>query len=150
MGGRRGSTTAIRLGGKDDVTDSHLAWSSESSSYVPSPVVHEGHLYWVSDRGIAYCLKADNGEMIYQERLASNSGFGGGRGFYASVVLANKKLYAVSRSAGVFVLTAAPQFKQLGQNRLENDNSQFHGSPAISRGQIFLRSNIRLYCIETN
>jgi len=150
MGGRRGSTTAIRLGGKDDVTDSHLAWSSEASSYVPSPVVHEGHLYWVSDRGIAYCLKASNGEMIYQERLASNSGFGGGRGFYASVVLANKKLYAVSRSAGVFVLAAAPQFKQLGQNRLKNDNSQFNGSPAISRGQIFLRSNIRLYCIETN
>jgi outer membrane protein assembly factor BamB len=150
MGGRRGSTTAIRMGGTDDVTESHLAWSSEASSYVPSPIVHEGHLYWVSDRGIAHCLKADSGEIVYQERLASNSGFGGGRGFYASVVLADNKLYAVSRSAGVFVLAASPQFKQLGQNRLENDNSQFHGSPAISRGQIFLRSNTRLYCIESN
>ncbi|MEE2685236.1 MAG: PQQ-binding-like beta-propeller repeat protein [Planctomycetota bacterium] len=150
MGGRSGSTTAIRLGGKDDVTDSHLAWSSKESSYVPSPVAHDGHLYWVSDRGIAYCLKAENGEMIYQKRLAGNRGSRGGRDFYASVALANKKLYAVSRSAGVFVLAAAPQFKQLGQNRMENDHSQFNGSPAISRGQIFLRSNTRLYCIETN
>ncbi|MFP6648754.1 MAG: PQQ-binding-like beta-propeller repeat protein, partial [Pirellulaceae bacterium] len=76
MGGRRGSTAAIRLGGTDDVTNSHLSWSSEASSYVPSPIVHEGYLYWVSDRGIAHCLKADSGEIIYQQRLSSSGGFG--------------------------------------------------------------------------
>ena len=149
MGGRRGSTAAIRLGGTDDVTNSHLSWSSEASSYVPSPIVHEGYLYWVSDRGIAHCLKADSGEIIYQQRLTSNSSLGGGRAFYASVVLANNKLYSVSRNAGVFVLAAGPRFRQIGQNKLDNDESQFNASPAISRGQIFLRSDKRLYCIES-
>tara|TARA_Y100000758_G_scaffold231187_1_gene168019 strand:- start:426 stop:1724 length:1299 start_codon:yes stop_codon:yes gene_type:complete len=149
MGGRRGSTAAIRLGGTDDVTNSHLSWSSEASSYVPSPIVHEGYLYWVSDRGIAHCLKADSGEIIYQQRLSSSGGFGGGRGFYASVVLADDKLYSVSRSAGVFVLATGPRFRQIGQNKLENDESQFNASPAISRGQIFLRSDKQLYCIES-
>jgi outer membrane protein assembly factor BamB len=149
MGGRRGSTAAIRLGGTDDVTNSHLSWSSEASSYVPSPIVHEGYLYWVSDRGIAHCLKADSGEIIYQQRLSSSGGFGGGRAFYASVVLADDKLYSVSRSAGVFVLATGPRFRQIGQNKLDNDESQFNASPAISRGQIFLRSDKRLYCIES-
>ena len=148
MGGRQGSTVALRAGGRDDVTNSHLAWSSQASSYVPSPVVHEGHLYWVSDRGIAHCLKVDSGEIVYQERLVSEGGFGGGRPFYASIVLADNKLYVVSRVAGVFVLAAGPKFKQLGQNQLDNDESQFNASPAISRGQIFLRSDTRLYCIE--
>ena len=149
MGGRRGSTAAIRLGGTDDVTNSHLSWSSEASSYVPSPIVHEGYLYWVSDRGIAHCLKADSGEIIYQQRLSSSGGFGGGRAFYASVVLADDKLYSVSRSAGVFVLATGPRFRQIGQNKLDNDESQFNASPAISRGQIFLRSDKQLYCIES-
>jgi outer membrane protein assembly factor BamB len=149
MGGRRGSTAAIRLGGTDDVTNSHLSWSSEASSYVPSPIVHKGYLYWVSDRGIAHCLKADSGEIIYQQRLSSSGGFGGGRAFYASVVLADDKLYSVSRSAGVFVLATGPRFRQIGQNKLDNDESQFNASPAISRGQIFLRSDKRLYCIES-
>jgi outer membrane protein assembly factor BamB len=149
MGGRRGSTAAIRLGGTDDVTNSHLSWSSEASSYVPSPIVHEGYLYWVSDRGIAHCLKADSGEIIYQQRLSSSGGFGGGRAFYASVVLADDKLYSVSRSAGVFVLATGPRFRQIGQNKLDNDESQFNASPAISRGQIFLRSDKWLYCIES-
>jgi len=149
MGGRRGSTVAIRLGGTDDVTNSHLSWSSEASSYVPSPIVHEGYLYWVSDRGIAHCLKADSGEIIYQQRLSSSGGFGGGRAFYASVVLADDKLYSVSRSAGVFVLATGPRFRQIGQNKLDNDESQFNASPAISRGQIFLRSDKWLYCIES-
>jgi hypothetical protein len=63
-------------------------------------------------------------------------------------VLADNKLYVVSRVAGVFVLAAGPKFKQLGQNQLDNDESQFNASPAISRGQIFLRSDTRLYCIE--
>ncbi|MEE2989845.1 MAG: PQQ-binding-like beta-propeller repeat protein [Planctomycetota bacterium] len=149
MGGRRGSTAAIRLGGMDDVTNSHLSWSSKASSYVPSPIVHEGYLYWVSDRGIAHCLKADSGKITYQQRLSSSGGFGGGRAFYASVVLADDKLYSVSRSAGVFVLATGPRFKQIGQNKLDNDESQFNASPAISRGQIFLRSDKQLYCIES-
>jgi len=146
MGGRRGTTLAIRAGGKDDVSESHIAWTSQKSSYVPSPILHDGHLYWVSDRGIAHCARVDNGQLIYQKRLQLPKG-DGGRGFYASLAMADGKLIAVSRHTGVFVLAASPQFKQLAHNQFANDDSQFNASPAVVDGQIFLRSDRSLYCI---
>jgi len=138
---------AIRTGGKDNVTQTHVLWSSPESSYVPSPVILNGHLYWVSDLGLACCMNAKSGKLVYRERLSAR---GGGKPFYASVVLANGKLYAVSRTSGTFVLDAKPQFKQLAQNQLESDTSDFNASPAVSNGQIFLRSNKFLYCIEAD
>jgi hypothetical protein len=69
IGGRRGGCIAVRCGGKGNVTASHVLWKSRHSSYVPSPVQHNGHLYWVNDRGVAYCVNAKKGELVYQKRL---------------------------------------------------------------------------------
>jgi len=146
-GFRTKGSIAIRTGGKDDVTQSHVLWSSPESSYVPSPVIYNDYLYWVNDMGIAYCMEAKTGNVVYRERLSAR---GGGKPFYASVVLAGERLYAVSRTSGTFVLAAKPQFEQLAHNTLESDTSNFNPSPAISNGQIFLRSNRLLYCIEAN
>jgi outer membrane protein assembly factor BamB len=135
---------AIRLGGSDDVTDTHIVWTSRDASYVPSPVVHGGHLYWVSDRGRAYCADAQTGKVIYNEKLPAR---GGSKPFYASAVLADGKLYVVSRTSGTFVLAPKPQFEQVAHNILASDDSDFNASPAISNGRIFLRSNRALYCV---
>ena len=139
IGGRGGGRTAIRLGGKNDVTDSHVLWSQTGGSYVPSPVFHEGNLYWVNDRGIATCVDAKTGEEVGRKRL-------GGR-FYASVVLVGDKLYAVSRFDGTYVLKATPEFEEIALNKL-SDESDFSGSPAVSDGQLFIRSEEYLYCIS--
>jgi outer membrane protein assembly factor BamB len=42
----RGEALAIRGGGRGDVTDSHVLWRVKGSSLVPSPVYHDGRLYW--------------------------------------------------------------------------------------------------------
>jgi hypothetical protein len=149
MGGYpRTGTVAVRAGGKDDVTDTHLLWTSRDSSYVPSPVLHDGDLYWVNDQAYAFCVDAKTGERRYRERLSRGaSGWGRGKPFYASVVLAGERLYAVSRRGGTFVLAARPEFEQLAHNRLASDQSDFNASPAISDGQLFLRSNRYLYCL---
>lgn len=152
-GYRNTGSVAIRAGGKDNVTDTHVLWSSKDASYVPSPVIHKGKLYWVSDQGIALCADAKTGETIYRERLSRTGGSGGRRGgkpFYASVVLAGDKLICVSRKGGTFVLAAKPEFEQLAHNRFASDHTDFNASPAISDGQIFLRSNRCLYCIESS
>ncbi len=138
-------SVAIRGGGKEDVTETNILWTSRDSSYVPSPVEHNGRLYWISDRGMAYCMEADTGKVIYRGKLDAR----GSKSFYASVVLADGKLYAVSRKSGTFVLAAKPEFEQLAHNQFTSDDSDFNGSPAISNGQIFLRSNKYLYCIES-
>ena len=152
LGGRSSQSIAIRAGGKDDVTKTHVVWTSRNGSYVPSPVLHQEHLYWVNDRGQAFCANAKTGELVYQERLDLSGGNGGGgfggRPVYASVVLAGNKLFAVTRTGGTFVLAADPQFKQIAHNKLASDESDFNASPAISNGQIFLRSNQFLYCLE--
>jgi len=148
-GYRNTSSVAIRVGGKGDVTDTHTLWSSRDSSYVPSPVIHEGKLYWVSDQGIAFCADAENGKTIYRERLSRTGGSGrGGKPFYASVVLAGDKLICVSRRVGTYVLAAKAEFEQLAHNEFASDESDFNASPAISDGQLFLRSNRYLYCVE--
>jgi outer membrane protein assembly factor BamB len=140
---------AVRTGGKGDVTKTHVVWSGSISTYVPTPVLHEGRLYFVSDSGFATCLDAKTGAMIYKERLPGASATGrGGKPFYSSPVFANGALYAVSRQNGTFVLDAKPEFKVVGQNKLTGDDSQFNATPAIADGQLFLRSNRALYCIE--
>jgi len=50
MGGRRSMTVAIRSGGRGDVSATHKLWQADVGANVSSPVVHDGHLYWVSDR----------------------------------------------------------------------------------------------------
>ncbi|MCX6890570.1 MAG: PQQ-binding-like beta-propeller repeat protein [Verrucomicrobia bacterium] len=142
----RQGTIAVRAGGKGDVTQTNVLWSSQSASYVPSPVVYHGHLYVVSDQGSALCLEANTGKLVYKERLP---GVSGGKPFYASVVLADGHLYATSRRSGTFVMQADPAFALLAQNKLAGDDTDFNGTPAIAGRQIFLRSNRFVYCIES-
>jgi outer membrane protein assembly factor BamB len=134
---------AIKADGKGDIT-SNIAWKKRDASYVATPVLHEGHLYWINDKGIAFCMNAETGETVYKERLVG----GGGRPVYASPVLCNGKLFVPSRWEGVYVIDAKPEFKLLAQNKFEGDDSDFNGSPAISGKQMFLRSDKALYCIE--
>ncbi|MEK0450829.1 MAG: hypothetical protein RL088_3097 [Verrucomicrobiota bacterium] len=140
---------AVKAGGKGDVTESAVVWSSQNASYVPSPVISDGHLYVANDQGFALCLNAKDGSLVYKERLPGASATGrGGKPFYASAVIANGLVYAVSRQNGTFVFDAKPTFKLVAHNKLAADSSQFNGTPAIVDGQIFLRSDRAIYCIE--
>ena len=144
IGGRGGGSLALQVGGKGDIT-SKIQWTSRNSSYVPSPVLLNGHLYWVDDRGVAHCVDAKNGDLAYRERLGGG-GFNS-RPFYASVVAAGGKLYAVSRRNGTYVLEAKPEFNQVSVNTISGDDTDFNATPAISNGQLFIRSDKALYCI---
>ena len=143
---RQGSA-AVRAGGKDDVTKTHVLWSSQNASYVPTPVVLGGYLFVVSDQGFAMCFEPKTGNLVFKERLPGASS-GGGKPFYASPVHANGQLYAVSRRNGTFVFEAKPEFKLVAHNQLTDDDSDFNATPAVVDRQLFLRSNRTLYCIE--
>jgi len=142
-GGRRPQTVAIRAGGRGDVTETHLLWESRAASKVPSPLVYDGHLYWINQRGIAACVKADTGEAVYEERLAIS---GSGDKVYASLVYADGKLYGVTREDGTVVLAVGPELKELARNRLD-DPSIFNATPVVTGGRLLLRSDRYLYCI---
>ena len=66
----------------------------------------------------------------------------------ALALLANERLYAVSRRSSTFVLPATRPFALVAQNQLAGDDSDFNGTPAIVGHQLFLGSNRFPYCID--
>jgi len=139
-GGRSSSTLAVRAGGRGDVTETHLLWRLNKGCKVPSPLVHDGLLYWVSNLDTAACIEADTGEIVYHQRLAERGAF------YGSAVMAEGRIYAVSKMRGTVVLAAGREYKELARNKLD-DESLFNATPVITNGQLLLRSDRFLYCI---
>ncbi|MEQ8786721.1 MAG: PQQ-binding-like beta-propeller repeat protein [Pirellulaceae bacterium] len=215
VGGQSGGSIAVRTGGKDDVTESHVVWTGRDRGRIGTPVYHDGRLYFVSSK-VVNCLDAKTGDRIYQSRLTSagestadarddadsaddndpprgrggfgggsgpggpggrggfsgrggfgggrggfggggfgGGGFGGGGGFagrggqdYSSPVIADGKLYYVARSGDMHVVALGSQFKQLATNRFSSDDGEFNATPAISNGELFIRSSKYLYCVS--
>lgn len=132
---------AIRAGGRGDVTESHVVWTTRKGSNVSSPIYYKGHIYFAHEStGVAFCLDAKSGEIVYQERLPRSGGV------YASPVIGDGKLFYLSRRGGILVLAAKPEFELLAQNQME-DQRDVNASPAISNHRLFLRMNRYLYCI---
>jgi outer membrane protein assembly factor BamB len=133
---------AVRAGGRGDVTASHTVWQKKRyGSVVSSAVFHDGLVYWATD-GTATCVRAKDGSEVYRSRLNPSSG-----NLYASPVVADGKIYYVSRNAGTYVVEAGQKFKLLAHNTLNPDNSVFNASPVVSDSQLLLRSDRALYCI---
>ena len=137
------TAVAVKAGGRGDVTKSHTVWKKNFGATVTSMVYHDGHVYW-ANFGKAFCLKASDGTEVYRENLLANQG-GGGGDFYSSPILADGKIYYISRENGTYVVAASPKFNLLAHNTL--DKSVFNATPAVSNSQLFLRSDRYLYCI---
>ena len=135
---------AVRAGGRGDVNDSHVLWRIGSSiSNVSTVVFHDGYLYGSqNNQGVVTCIDIKTGKRAYNGRLQPSSGV-----MYASPILAAERLYYVSREKGVYVVAAKPQFELLAHNVIETDDSIFNGTPAVSDGRLYLRSDKCLYCI---
>ena len=144
IGGRTpNGALAIRAGGRGDVTTSHVVWKVGKGSNVPSPILHEGHLYFAHENlGIIYCVNAKTGEVVYEERLEPSPGQ-----IYASPVLADGKIYFTGRGGRTMVIAAKPKFERLADNTLEGNRGVFNSSPAFSGPRLLLRSNRALYCL---
>ncbi|MSR32511.1 MAG: serine/threonine protein kinase [Gemmataceae bacterium] len=141
IGGRSGiAAVAVRAGGRGDVTKTHRLWTSKKGCNVSSPIIHEGRLYWMNDQGIAYCAEAKSGNIIYEERVDRIDQV------WASPVLADGKLFYLSRRGDTIVLPARPKHERLVVNTLR-DGSTFNASPAVAGDRLFLRSDLFLYCV---
>lgn len=147
IGGRNpNGGLAIRAGGRGDVTTSHVVWKLGKGSNVPSPILHDGYLYFAHENlGVVYCVNAKSGELVYEERLEPNPGQ-----IYASPIMAEGKIYFISRGGRAVVIAAKPKFERLADSTLENGRGVFNSTPAIGGNRILLRSNKFLYALGTN
>ena len=129
---------------KDDTNtkDPRVAWTGVNLG-IPSPLLYGDRLYLVDSRGFVTVISAADGTTVREkERLDGRTG-----GVYASPVLADGRLYVVSRERGTFVYTADENLELLAKNEL-TDDSQFNGSPAAVDKDLFLRSDKYLYCVR--
>jgi outer membrane protein assembly factor BamB len=137
--GSQATSLAVKTGGRGDVTRTHVVWKQRAGATYPSPVLDGDYLCWVS--GTATCLKAADGKVAYKKRLYDSFNE------YVSAVAGDGKIYALTRSDGLYVLSGGGKFEQLSHFDFKGDDSLFNASPAISGGRLYVRSNAYLYCI---
>jgi outer membrane protein assembly factor BamB len=129
---------AVKLGGKGDVTETHIAWEQKKGVPTqPSPLFVKPNLYAITDGGIVTCYNPANGEVIWQDRVGGNHS--------ASPVHADGKIYFLSETGDTTVIEAGPQFKILAKNSL---GEKCQASMAVSGKRLFIRSDKNLFCIE--
>jgi outer membrane protein assembly factor BamB len=129
---------ALRAGGRGDVTRSHVLWSSGNGPDVPTPVTDGTYLYVVNDRGIMWCIDLKTGKDVYGRQRVRSGTYSG------SPVVADGKIYVTNEDGMTVVVKAGPTFQVLAENDLDDYTLS---SPAISDGQIFIRTSKFLYAI---
>jgi len=131
----RAKAMAVQLGGKGDVTDTHVKWIlPKGAPHTPSMVLDGEELYMVSDGGIASCVEAKTGKVHWNERL--------GGGCSSSPILADGKLYVPNEAGTIYVVQTGREFKLLSKKSL---GERTLASPAVADGALFLRSAKHLW-----
>jgi outer membrane protein assembly factor BamB len=140
--GRAGPTLAIRPGGQNDVTRSHLVWTNpRGSPFVPSPILYGEYLYMVNDMAsIVTNMEATSGKTMWQGRL----GVATREGFSASPVAVDGKVFFTNDDGETFVLRAGPTFELLHVNRI---GERTLASPALVGGGWYIRTDGNLIAI---
>jgi outer membrane protein assembly factor BamB len=134
----KGQLLAVRPGGRGNVTATHVAWRVKRSvPNKPSVLLVDGSVYMVDDGGIASCLEAKTGRVVWSERVGGN--------YSASPIYANGQIYCCSEEGKTTVFAASREFKALAVNQIDDG---IMASPAVSGNALYLRGKSGLYCIE--
>ncbi len=129
---------AVRPDGHGDVTDTHVVWKLRRGVPAkPTPLLIDDLLYMVDDKGVASCVEAKTGEIVWQERI-------GGQ-FSASPIYSEGRIYCFGHEPNAPVLAVGREFKILAENELD---AGFMASPAIVSKAMILRTKTHLYRIE--
>ncbi len=111
---------------------------NQAANYVPSPIVCNGLVFLFSDKGIASCVDANSGEVIWKKRIA--------KGFSGSPVASATHIYVMDEAGGVVVLAASRDFEEPAVNPLGEGS---RSTPAIANGCLFFRTDTQLFCLES-
>jgi outer membrane protein assembly factor BamB len=129
---------AVRAGGRGDVTTSHKLWSFDQGPDVPTPATDGTYLYLVNDKGIAWCLEAATGKVLYgPQRLRPAT-------YSASPVLADGRIYVTSEDGITSVYKAGPVFELIAENPIDDVTLS---SFAVASGRLYLRTAHKLWAI---
>lgn len=129
---------AIRPGGAGDVTDSHVVWTiNQSVPAQPSLLLIDECLYTIADSGIASCIEAQTGNVVWRHRVGGN--------YAASPLYADGRIYCFAQDGRTTVLAPGREYQVLALNGLEGE---VKASPALAGPALIIRTRTHLYRIE--
>ncbi len=129
----------VRLGGRGDVTDTHVRWRHERSlPNIPTPLLYKGVIYLLREGGILTTLDPETGSVLKQGRLE-----GALDPYFASPVAGDAKVYFASSAGKLSVIKAAGEWELLGLSDLAEE---VWATPALADGRLFVRTQKALYC----
>jgi outer membrane protein assembly factor BamB len=129
---------AVRPDGTGDVTKTHIAWTlPRGAPLTPSPLVVGDFLYMVNDGGIAACMNAKTGAVVWVQRLPGP--------YSASPLFADGRIYFLSEEGVTTVIAPGAEYRVLATNTLDG---MTYASIAPAAGSFFIRSNTHLYRIS--
>jgi outer membrane protein assembly factor BamB len=131
---------AVKPGGSGDIGETEfVAWkSSRDGSYMTTPIVYGGLLYTCQNNGVLAAYRAENGERVYQHRIASGA-------FSASPIASDGRLYFTSEDGEVYVVAAGEEFEVLATNPM---GEVLMATPAAAPHRIFIRGQHHLFSIR--
>jgi outer membrane protein assembly factor BamB len=130
--------TAVRLGGRGDVTSTHVVWRLKKTyPNIPAPLIYQGVMYLMKEGGIVTSLDPMTGNVLKSGRTPEAL-----EEYYSSPVAANGKVIMLSASGKATVLKAGPQWEILSTNDL---GEECWATPAIADGSIYIRTRNALY-----
>ena len=132
---------AMRPGGTGDASDRVLWRYDKGTAYVPSPILVDGLLYLVTDKGLVTCLDARTGKVHYEGGRPPS-----GTSFMASPVAVAGHLLMSNMDGDTIVLKAGPAHEVVRANPL---GEPIAASPAVAGGRIYIRGERHLFAIGT-
>ncbi|MFC1551821.1 PQQ-binding-like beta-propeller repeat protein [Candidatus Latescibacterota bacterium] len=128
---------AIKSGANGNISSENIIWKvSENVPEVPSPLYYKDRVYMIKNGGIASCMNALTGELLYCERLGVSGPY------ISSPVVANDQIYIASHRGIVVVFEAGDELKVLAKNDLDE---KILATPAIVDNKLYVRTANHLY-----
>jgi len=129
---------AIDPTGSGDVTNTHVKWIFENEvPQIPTPVIVDGLMYMVHDRGMVTCIDATTAEIVWKHELNGN--------FNSSPIYAGGNIYFISVKGGCTVIKPGNTFELLAENVIDET---VKAVPVFVNNKLLLRTEKNLYLIK--
>lgn len=142
IGPKREQLVALRAGGTGLVGEEGVAWKTESNiPDVPTPLFYQGRLFVLDgDRQTLTCFQPNDGRQLWQGRLGVREIF------YASPTGADGRIYCLSETGTLVVLSAGDTFEVLSSTPFGEGPCM--SSVVVSGGCLLLRTSQNLHSLQ--
>lgn len=111
---------------------------TRKAPYVPTSLIYGGHIFAVSDTGVASCHDLASGQEKWMKKLDASGGF------FGSPVCANGVIYCISKAGDVAIFNASSSYKAYDSVRLGEES---YATPSIANDRMYLRTARKIYCL---